>query len=266
MMPTPHTTDAHAAAHTPRPRLPDAALARVPEVTAAFWAVKLMTTGMGEAASDWMAGVSIPLAVGVGFLGCALALWVQIRRETFSPAVYWTAVSMVAVFGTIAADAVHVALDVPYALTTILYILAVAAVFIVWHRAEGTLSIHSITTRRREIFYWATVLATFALGTAVGDFTAMTLDLGYFPSALLYGALILIPLVGYRVLHWNGVLCFWAAYVLTRPLGASIADWLGKEPNHGGGLGWGDGPVTLALIVLIIAAVALTKQKAARAD
>jgi len=135
-----------------------------------------------------------------------------------------------------------------------------AVVFVAWYRTEGTLSIHSIFTTRRELFYWVTVMATFALGTAAGDFTAHTVKLGYFDSAVLFAGLILIPAVGYRFFGMNEVLAFWFAYVLTRPLGASIADWLGK-PKHLSGLGLGDGPVSAVFGILIVMCVAvMTRQ------
>jgi hypothetical protein len=153
-------------------------LAKVPEVTAVFWVVKVLTTGMGEAASDWLAAQSIALAAGIGAVGLGVTLWYQLRADRYRPTTYWATVAMVAVFGTMAADAIHVVLKVPYPITSAAYAIAVAASLVVWWRFEGTLSIHSITTRRRELFYWATVLATFALGTAAGDLTAMTLKLG----------------------------------------------------------------------------------------
>jgi len=164
-------------------------------------------------------------------------------------------VAMVAVFGTMAADAIHVVLGVPYPITSAAYAIAVAASLVVWRRFEGTLSIHSITTRRRELYYWATVLATFALGTAAGDLTAMTLKLGYFESGLIFLAAILIPWAAWRWWRLNEVVAFWAAYVLTRPLGASLADWVAKPAGKGAGLGIGDGPVTLTLVVVIFALV-----------
>jgi uncharacterized membrane-anchored protein len=131
----------------------------------------------------------------------------------------------------------------------------VAGLFAHWHRTEGTLSIHSITTARREYLYWSTVLATFALGTAAGDLTGLRMDLGFFSSGLLFLALILIPLLAWR-LGLGAVAAFWSAYVLTRPLGASFADWIAKEHSRGGGLGFGDGRVTLASLVLIAGLVA----------
>jgi uncharacterized membrane-anchored protein len=166
---------------------------------------------------------------------------------------------MVAVFGTMAADAVHVVAGISYTVTSIGYALAVGLVFLVWHRSQGTLDIHSILTRRREAFYWTAVLATFALGTAVGDLSAVTAHLGYLSSAVLYAVMIAVPLLAWRV-GADPVLTFWAAYVLTRPLGASIADWLGKPPDRTG-LGWGDGPVTVAASALIVGLVAWSSRR-----
>jgi uncharacterized membrane-anchored protein len=141
---------------------------KVPEIIAAFWVIKVLSTGAGEAASDYLASVSLVLAAGIGLLGFAAALGLQLRAAGYVPWIYWSAVSAVAVFGTMAADGVHVVLGVPYPLTTVAYALLVAGTLLVWHRTEGTLDIHTVTPGRREIFYWATVLATFAMGTAVG--------------------------------------------------------------------------------------------------
>lgn len=247
-------TDARAIADPTR--RPGLLLAKVPEVTAAFWLVKILTTGMGEAASDWLAARNIVLAALVGAVGLGVSLWYQLRADRYRPSIYWASVAMVAVFGTMAADAVHVVLGVPYPITSTAYALAVVVCLVVWRRCEGTLSMHSITTRRRELFYWATVLATFALGTAAGDLTALTLRLGYLESGLIFLAGILIPWAAWRWFRLNEVAAFWAAYVLTRPLGASFADWVAKPAGRGAGLGVGDGPVTLALFVLIVALVA----------
>ena len=167
----------------------------------------------------------------------------------------------VGVFGTMAADVLHVRFGVPYAVSSVLYGVVLAAVFVTWQRTEKTLSFHTIDTPRREAFYWAAVMATFATGTALGDLTASTFGLGYFSSGLLFAAVIAIPAVGYWRLGWNPIFSFWFAYVATRPLGASFADWMSK-PQSVGGLGWGDGPVALALtitIFLLVAYVALTR-------
>ncbi|MFD3450635.1 hypothetical protein ACFWVC_00425 [Streptomyces sp. NPDC058691] len=235
---------------------------RVPGIVAAFWIVKGLSTALGEGASDYLVQAMVPqLAVVLGFAAFLVALVVQFRQARYWAWTYWFAVAMVGIFGTMAADVMHVALGVPYALSSVLYTVLLLAVFWLWRRTEGTLSMHSIDSPRREAFYWATVVATFAMGTALGDFTAFSLHLGYFASAFVFAVLILIPATGHRWLRWNPVFCFWAAYVITRPLGASIADGLAK-PRSVGGLGLGDGPVTLALlalIVLMVAYLAVTK-------
>jgi uncharacterized membrane-anchored protein len=226
-------------------------LLRVPEIGAMFWLIKGLSTAMGESTSDYLVHSMAPeLAVLLGFAAFVAVLVLQFRIGRYRPWAYWSAVVMVGIFGTMAADVVHVALGVPYVASSAFYALVLAAVFGGWRLTEGTLSIHSINTPRRELFYWATVVATFAMGTALGDLTAYTLHLGYFPSALLFGGLILIPAAGYRFLRWNAVFSFWFAYVLTRPLGASIADGLGKSKKSSG-LGLGPGPLVLGFLVLI---------------
>lgn len=237
---------------------------RVPEIGLAFWIIKGLSTAMGEAASDALVGSSLgpEVAVLLGFLAFLAALYVQFRQRRYRAFSYWFTVCMVGIFGTMTADVMHVALHVPYTATTIFYAVLLAAVFFAWRRSENTLSIHSIDNPRREAFYWAAVVATFAMGTALGDFTATTLKLGYFPSAALFAALILIPLLGRLLLHWNPVACFWSAYVITRPLGASIADGLSK-PKDASGVNLGDPKVALAftaLIVVLVTWLAVTKR------
>lgn len=227
---------------------------KVPAVTALFWVIKILTTGMGEAASDYLGNTNLVLGALVGVGAFALAMWLQLRAPRYAAPTYWFAVGSVAVFGTMVADVLHVA-GLSYWVTSVAYALAVAALFTMWHRSEGTLSIHSITTARREQFYWATVLATFALGTAVGDLTGLRLGWGFFASGLLFTGAILVPLVAWR-LGANPIATFWVAYVLTRPLGASFADWVAKEHGTGGGLDFGDGRVTLVTLVLIALLVA----------
>ena len=229
---------------------------RVPQITAYFWGVKGLSTAMGEATSDALVHSMPPvLAVLLGFAGFLVALVVQLRMARYRAWAYWFAVVMVGVFGTMAADVVHVALGVAYPVSTTFYAVVLIAVFATWRSAEGTLSIHTVDTARREGFYWGAVVATFAMGTALGDFTAYTLGLGYFPSAALFATIIVLPAVGFRWLRWNAVFCFWFAYVVTRPLGASIADGLGK-PKPVSGLGLGDGVVALMFAGVIAGAVA----------
>ncbi|VXA93811.1 hypothetical protein [Aeromicrobium sp. 9AM] len=225
---------------------------KVPEVFLLFWIVKLLTTGMGEAGSDFLGTVSIPLAAVIGIGGFFLVLWLQLRADRYQPVRYWTTVLGVALFGTMIADGPHVALGTPYAVDAAIYLALLCGLLAWWRASEGTLSVHSITTSRRERFYWGAVLLTFGLGTAVGDATAIEMGLGFAWSIVLFGVLILVPLVLWRA-GLNATAAFWAAYVLTRPLGASVADWLGKS-HSAGGLGWGDGTVT-GLALLIFAAL-----------
>ena len=229
---------------------------KVPQIAVLFWVLKVLTTAMGEAASDFLVSVNIALAASVGVVGFGAAMWWQFRSRRYAARTYWFAVAMVAVFGTMAADGLHVELGLPYAVTTIGYATALAVVFVLWRRSEGTLSIHSITTRRRETYYWLTVLATFALGTAVGDLTATTFKLGYFGSGLLFAAVIMVPAIGWWRLGFNPVFAFWFAYVITRPLGASFADWFAKPHWVGHGLGIGGGPVTVVSALAITGLVA----------
>jgi uncharacterized membrane-anchored protein len=228
---------------------------KVPQITLWFWIAKIASTGMGEATSDFLYlhfGTIKDGAVGAILLIGALAL--QFRTRRYNTWIYWLAVVAVSVAGTQAADGLHVVVGIPYWGTTTLYAVILAVIFIAWYLTEGTLSIHSIVTVRREIFYWLTVMATFALGTALGDLTAVTLKLGYFSSAVLFLVVILIPAVAHWKLGMNSVVAFWFAYTITRPLGASIADWLGV-PARLGGLDWGRGVVALVLSVPIIVAV-----------
>jgi uncharacterized membrane-anchored protein len=231
------------------------AFSKVPEITAYFWIVKALTTAMGESTSDFLVHALVPeVAVVLGGIAFAVALYLQFTKHRYVPWAYWLAVAMVGVFGTMAADVLHVGLGVPYIASTIFYAIVLAAVFRTWYVSEGTLSIHSITTPRRELFYWAAVLATFALGTAAGDLTAVTVGIGYFGSILLFAAIIAVPAFGYFRLDWNPILSFWFAYVVTRPLGASVADWLAVSHARGG-LALGTGPVSLVLAAAIAAFV-----------
>jgi uncharacterized membrane-anchored protein len=240
----------------PGPVIDSSAAVKVPQITALFWITKLLTTAMGEATSDFLVKQLNPVvAVGLGGVALAATLVLQFRTPRYVPWAYWLAVVMVAVSGTMAADVLHIQFGVPYVVSSSFFAVVLAAVFVLWQRTEQTLSIHSVNTPRREAFYWATVMATFALGTAVGDLTATTLKLGYFASAVLFAVLITVPAVAYWRRRVNGILAFWTAYVLTRPLGASIADWLGKGRRLGG-LEYGDGHVSVVLTVLITALVA----------
>lgn len=231
-------------------------LRKVPEVTVAFWIAKVLTTGMGEATSDFLVHQLAPIvAVAIGAVGLTISLVVQFGARRYNAWIYWLAVAMVAIFGTMAADFVHIELHVPYAVSTGFFVVVLAAVFIVWYRTEHTLSIHSIDNPRREAFYWLTVMATFALGTAAGDMTATTLHLGYFVSGVAFSILIAVPAVAHRWFGLNAIVAFWFAYIVTRPLGASFADWLGVSHARGG-LNWGTGGVSIGMAILIAGVVA----------
>jgi uncharacterized membrane-anchored protein len=241
---------------------------RVPEITVYFWVIKALSTAMGEATSDSLVHDLHPVpAVLLGFAGFVVALILQLSVRRYIAWTYWLAVVGVGVFGTMAADVLHVGLGVPYIASSSLYAVVLAAVFTGWYLTEKTLSIHTVDTVRRELFYWAAVVATFAMGTALGDLTATTFHLGYLTSGILFAAVIAIPAIGFFAFRWSASFCFWFAYVATRPFGASFADYMGK-PRSAGGLGWGDGHVAVVLTLIIfvlVAFLAITRRDVQRA-
>jgi uncharacterized membrane-anchored protein len=230
---------------------------KVPEITFLFWIIKLLTTAGGEATSDYLAlhGNLVAGAVEIAIFVVAVICQFAVRR--YVAVAYWFLALAIAIFGTGVADAMHLIIGIPYGGTTALWAIVLAVIFWTWYRSEGTLSIHSITTTRRELFYWATVFATFALGTALGDFTASVLHLGYLGSAVLFFVVILIPAVAWRRFGMNAIAAFWFAYVVTRPLGASFADYFSK-PHHLSGLNYGDGPTAAVLLAIIVILVGYT--------
>jgi uncharacterized membrane-anchored protein len=232
---------------------PEPLAAKVPEITVAFWVVKLLTTAGGEATSDYLAlgSHAVGAVVETGLLVIGLAWQFRVRRYT--AAAYWFLAYAIAIFGTGVSDTLHLTFGLPYGATTAGWALVLAAVFAVWYRSEGTLSIHSVVTRRREGFYWTTVFATFALGTALGDFTANTLGLGYLASVGLFFVAIVMPAAAWR-LGLNSVTAFWWAYVLTRPLGASVADYVGKARSLSG-LGFSEGGTAVIATLAVAACV-----------
>jgi uncharacterized membrane-anchored protein len=230
-------------------------LSKVPAVGIFFWITKILTTGMGETTSDWLVTHFVPeIGVAIAAVGLFVAFVLQFSTKKYLPWIYWFAVVMVSIFGTMAADLVHVVLGVPYIVSTIFFAIILGVIFFVWYAYEKTLSIHSIKTMRREFFYWATVLATFSLGTATGDLTATVLHLGYFTSGIVFALVIAIPAIAYYWFGLSEIAAFWFAYIVTRPLGASFADWMGVSPMRGG-LGFGTGPVSLVLTILIFGCV-----------
>ncbi len=227
-------------------------LKKVPEVTIFFWITKLLTTGMGEVFSDYIVKTLTPvIGVAVALIVLILSLILQFKVRKYVPSIYWLVVVMISVFGTVAADVVHVGLGVPYVISTVFFAVSLAIIFMIWYKREKTLSIHSIYTRRREILYWSVVMGTFALGTAAGDMTASTMHLGYFSSGILFTVLLAIPVIGRKFFKLNEIFSFWFAYIMTRPVGASFSDWSSVSQKHGG-LGFGGGPVTLVLSIIII--------------
>jgi uncharacterized membrane-anchored protein len=234
---------------------PQPLAAKVPEVAILFWVIKLLTTAAGEATSDYLSLHSHVVGGAIELLLVAVAFWWQMHTRRYFAPPYWFLALAIAIFGTGAADVLHKGLGIPYAGTSVLWAVVLAAVFWTWYRSERTLSIHSITTRRRELFYWATVFATFALGTALGDFTATALGLGFLASIFFFAALIMVPAVAWKYFHMNAVFAFWFAYVVTRPLGASVADYLSK-PHELSGANYGDGLIAVVMTIPIVLLVA----------
>ena len=225
---------------------------KVPAVKPYFWVVKLLTTAMGEAVSDYLVNdVNKYGAVVLGFVLFAVAITWQFRTPRYATWPYWSAVAMVAVFGTMCADVMHIVLGLPYMVSAVFYAVCLIVTFTLWYRSEGTLDIHSIVTRRREVYYWLAVIFTFAMGTALGDLFATTFHLGYFASAIVFTIAICVPLLAWRF-GVNPVLTFWVAYILTRPIGASFADYFGM-PKDISGAGLGHGAVSVVTLILVLA-------------
>ncbi|MBP2000154.1 putative membrane-anchored protein [Paenibacillus shirakamiensis] len=227
---------------------------KVPQITFIFWIIKIMATTVGETAADVL---NFNLSWGLTnttFVMLALfltALLFQVVSPTYVPAKYWLTVLLVSVVGTLITDNLVDQFGVPLEVTTLVFAIALALTFVLWRKKEGTLDIHFITTRRREMLYWLTILLTFALGTAAGDWVSESLNVGYLLSAVLFGAIIGIITTAYVHLKFNAVLAFWAAYIVTRPLGASLGDYL-TQPKAQGGLNMGTTEISLFFIVVIL--------------
>lgn len=243
-----------------------AMLNKVPEVTFYFWIIKILSTTVGETGADYLAvhaglGSSKTGAIMAALLVLAL-LW-QLRRDRYVPWIYWLTVVLLSVVGTQITDALTDGLGVSLYLSTAVFSALLAAVFGVWYWRERTLSIHTIVTRRRELFYWAAILLTFALGTASGDLATEALGLGFRLGVMVFGGLIGAIYIAYR-LGAHPVLTFWLAYILTRPLGASLGDLLSQSPEYGG-IGWGTvntSAVFLSVISVLVVILSLSGEKA----
>jgi uncharacterized membrane-anchored protein len=229
--------------------------AKVPEVIFLFWVVKILTTAGGEAFSDYLKTLGNVKGGGVEVFFFVAGLVLQFGTRRYRAFAYWFLAFAIATFGCGVSDFLHLDVGIPYAGTTLLWAVVLAAVFVLWHRSEGTLSIHSITTQRREAYYWATVFATFALGTALGDFTATSLHLGYLASGILFGVVILVPALAWWKLGLNAVAAFWMSYVVTRPLGASFADYISK-PHSLSGIDVGNAQTAIVFAVAVLVLVA----------
>ncbi len=239
------------------PTLTREMLNKVPEVTLIFWVIKIMATTVGETGADYLAvRVGLGTAVTGGIMAALLltVLAMQVRAWAYVPWLYWLTVVLVSVVGTQITDALTDRLDVSLYTSTVVFALALAVTFAAWYASERTLSIHTITTRRRELFYWGAILFTFALGTAAGDLATEALSLGFTVGVLVFSAMIAATFIAYR-LGGNPVLTFWIAYILTRPLGASLGDLLSQSRANGGA---GLGTVVTSLVFLAVIVTLVT--------
>ena len=226
---------------------------KVPEVVLFFWIIKILATTVGETAADLLnfnlsLGLSVTSVVMTGLLSVSLVA--QLKAKRYVPWLYWLTVVLISVVGTLITDNLTDNFDVSLEVTTATFSLALISTFAVWYAKERTLSIHTIYTRPRELYYWAAILFTFALGTAAGDLVAERMNLGYANSALLFGGMIAAVTLAYYIFKANSVLAFWIAYVLTRPLGASCGDYL-SQPIANGGLGLGTVQTSMLFLVAI---------------
>ena len=232
-------------------------LNKVPEITLIFWIIKICATTVGETAADFL---STTLGLGLTVTSVIMAailiavLLMQLRATRYIPWLYWLTVVLVSIVGTLITDNLSDNLGVSLAVTTPVFAVVLGITFMLWHASENTLSIHTIVTTRRELYYWAAILFTFALGTAAGDLMAERLNLGYFPSLLIFASMIAIVTGLYYVFKVNAVLCFWLAYILTRPLGASCGDLL-SQPVSDGGLGFGTTLTSIVFLAVILGLV-----------
>nr|WP_298411812.1 hypothetical protein [uncultured Halomonas sp.] len=232
-------------------------LNKVPEATLIFWIIKMMSTTVGETTADFL-----NFNLGFGLVGTSAltgllliaALFLQMHEKQYIPWKYWTTVVLTSIFGTLITDYLTDSMGVPLEVSTAFFSAALLITFMAWYAQEKTLSIHTIYTTKRETFYWIAILFTFALGTAAGDLAAEGVGLGFANSGLLFGALIALTALAYFIFKANAIACFWIAYVLTRPFGASFGDFL-SQPISNGGLGLGATDTSLVFLATIIGLV-----------
>jgi uncharacterized membrane-anchored protein len=251
-----------------------AALNRVPTITISFWLIKLLAVTVGETAADYLAiNLGYGLATTTWFMSAVLviALMVQFAQKRYVPLPYWVAVVLISVVGTLITDNMVDNLHIPLQVSTLFFTIVLAITFGAWYAVERTLSIHTIYTTRREIFYWLAILFTFSLGTAAGDLVSEQFGLGYLVAGLLFAAVVIVIAMAYFALRIDGVLAFWMAYILTRPVGASFGDLLSQPPEYGG-LGLGTVITswiflgTIALVILYMTVTAGGRARTAEAD
>ena len=244
---------------------------KVPEITIFFWAVKILCTTVGETAADYMNwNLHLGLTSTTYIMGIllAVALFFQFKGKKYVPGIYWIAVVFLSIFGTLITDNLTDNFEVGLETTTIVFSITLAVIFGIWYKSEKTLSIHSIHTTRRETFYWLAIFFTFALGTAAGDLLAERFELGFLLSAVIFGASLGVIAIAYLKFKLNAVLAFWVAYILTRPFGASIGDYLSQLPQYGG-LGFGTIVTSIIFLLAILATViylTVTKRDAPREE
>jgi len=232
-------------------------LNKVPEITLFFWVIKILCTTVGETGADFLnTDLNFGLEGVTLIIGAMLAVTLifQFKFRKYIPGIYWLAVVLISIVGTLITDNLSDNLGVPLTISTIVFAVSLSIIFAVWYKKEKTLSIHTIITTRREAFYWLAILFTFALGTAAGDLLAESIDLGYMLSAIIFGAMIAAVAISHFVFKVNAVLAFWLAYILTRPLGASIGDYLSQDLGNGG-LGLGTVITSMIFLATILATV-----------
>lgn len=247
---------------------PDGALNRVPEVTPSFWLIKLMAVTMGETAADYLA-----VNLGLGLTATTILMSVvltatlvwQFGQRRYVPHVYWAAVVLISIVGTLVTDNLVDNFGVPLLTTFWVFSAALAATFAAWYASERTLSIHEVFTARREGFYWLAILFTFALGTAAGDLVAEKFGMGYMATGILFGLIIASLTSGYYALRLDGLWAFWLCYIFTRPLGASFGDLL-SQPKEYGGMGFGTIPTSLGFLAVIAATVGMLTLRRGRSS
>ena len=232
-------------------------LNKVPEITIVFWLIKMMSTTVGETAADFMIfnfKLGLPTTSLIMTVLFLIVLVVQLKAKEYIPWKYWLTVVFVSVLGTLITDNMTDNLGIALSVSTIGFSMVLAVVFAIWYAREKTLSIHQVDTFSRELFYWVAILATFALGTAAGDWFAEGLNIGYQNSTLIFAAGIALITAAFYVLKLNSVLCFWLAYILTRPLGAALGDWLSQPIKHGG-LALGVTSISIVFLLMIVGLV-----------